>query len=105
MKGRKVETGRRIGQHSCGDGTFRTTLKTLVSLASRAADLFERSNIDEKRQLLSFVYSNPNVRGTNLGFPVRSPFDRMVGREDYPSWLGDLDSNQGCSGQSREFYR
>jgi hypothetical protein len=21
------------------------------------------------------------------------------------SWLGDLDSNQGCPGQSREFYR
>ena len=21
------------------------------------------------------------------------------------TWLGDLDSNQGCSGQSREFYR
>ncbi len=20
-------------------------------------------------------------------------------------WLGDLDSNQGCTGQSREFYR
>lgn len=25
--------------------------------------------------------------------------DRMRG------WLGDLDSNQGCPGQSREFYR
>lgn len=22
-----------------------------------------------------------------------------------PDWLGDLDSNQGCSVQSREFYR
>jgi hypothetical protein len=21
------------------------------------------------------------------------------------TWLGDLDSNQGCPGQSREFYR
>ena len=21
------------------------------------------------------------------------------------SWLGDLDLNQGCAGQSREFYR
>ena len=23
----------------------------------------------------------------------------------WKSWLGDLDSNQGCPGQSREFYR
>ena len=64
----------------------------MISLASRAADLFERSNIDEKRQLLSFVYSNPNVRGTNLEFSVRSPFDLTVGREGYPSWLGDLET-------------
>ncbi len=24
---------------------------------------------------------------------------------DEAEWLGDLDSNQGCTGQSREFYR
>jgi hypothetical protein len=23
----------------------------------------------------------------------------------FPRWLGDLDSNQGCPVQSREFYR
>jgi hypothetical protein len=26
-------------------------------------------------------------------------------REEVLTWLGDLDSNQGCPGQSREFYR
>ena len=94
----------RIEQHHGGD-TCRTLLEALISLASRAAELFERSNIDERRQLLAFVFSNLNLRGKKLEFSMRSPFDLMVGREDYPSWLGDLDSNQGCSGQSREFYR
>jgi hypothetical protein len=26
-------------------------------------------------------------------------------KETAMKWLGDLDSNQGCPGQSREFYR
>jgi hypothetical protein len=29
----------------------------------------------------------------------------MIDRPDYASWLGDLDSNQDRSVQSREFYR
>ena len=36
---------------------------------------------------------------------MRSPFDLMVNRQGYAGWLGDLDSNQGCPGQSRKFYR
>ncbi len=32
-------------------------------------------------------------------------FDPLVVYLSNWSWLGDLDSNQGCPGQSREFYR
>jgi hypothetical protein len=41
-----------------GEGDFRTTLESLISLASRAAELFERSKPEQKRQLLAFVFSN-----------------------------------------------
>ncbi len=94
LKDRKAEIAARIEQHQDGELTFRTTLESLISLASRAADLFERSNIDQKRQLLAFVFSNLRLRGRKLEFSMRSPFDLMVGRADYPDWLGDLDSNQ-----------
>ncbi len=77
----------------------------MISLASRAAEIFERSNIEQKRQLIAFVFSNLSLRGKKLESSLRSPFDLMVDRPDYASWLGDLDSNQGCSGQSRKFYR
>ena len=73
--------------HQDGDDTFRTTLECSISLASRGADLFERSNIDEKRQLLAFVFSNLNLRSQTLEVSMRSPFDLMVGREEYPRWL------------------
>lgn len=84
---------------------MRTTLETLISVASRAADIFAHSKIEQLRELIGFVFSNLQLRGKKLAFTMRSPFDLMVGRADYAGWLGDLDSNQGCSGQSREFYR
>ncbi len=66
----------------------------MISIASRAADIFERSKIEQKRQLIAFVFSNLSLRGKKLEFSLRSPFDLMVDRPDYASWLGDLDSNQ-----------
>jgi len=58
-------------------------------LASRAAELFERSKTEQKRELLAFVFSNLRLRGKNLEFSLRSPFDLMVDRADHSSWLGD----------------
>jgi len=67
----------RIERHQKGEGDFRTTLESLISLASRAAELFERSKPEQKRQLLAFVFSNLRLRGKKLDFSLRSPFDLM----------------------------
>ena len=56
LKQREAEIARRIEQHQKGEGDFRTTLESLISLASRAA-VFER-----KRQLVGFVFSNLRLR-------------------------------------------
>jgi hypothetical protein len=93
LKERQAEIALRIEQHQQGDAEYRTTLESLISLASRAAALFERSKTEQKRQLLAFVFSNLRLRGKKLEFSLRSPFDLMVGRQSYSSWLGDKDSN------------
>jgi hypothetical protein len=61
----------------------------LISVASRAAELFERSKTEQKRELLAFVFSSLRPRGKKLEFSLRSPFDLMVNRADHSSWLGD----------------
>jgi hypothetical protein len=73
LKERQTEIALRIEQHQNGEGDFRTTLESLISLASRAADLFERSKPEEKRQLLVFVFSNLRLRGKKLEFSLRRP--------------------------------
>jgi hypothetical protein len=59
-------------EHQKGEGDFRTTLESLISLASRAAELFERSKTEQKRQLLAFVFSNLRLMGyeTTVGYDV-----------------------------------
>jgi DNA invertase Pin-like site-specific DNA recombinase len=89
LKARQAEIALRIEQHQKGEGDFRTTLERLISLASRAAELFERSKTEQKRRLVGFVFSNLRLRGKTLEYSLRSPFDLMVNRASYPSWLGD----------------
>jgi hypothetical protein len=68
------------------------TLETLISVTSRAAELLERSKTEQKRELLAFVFSNLRLRGKKLEFSLRSPFDLMVNRADYSSWLAFLNT-------------
>jgi hypothetical protein len=89
LKDRQTEIGLRIEQHQQGDGDYRTTLESLISLASRATELFQRSKAEQKRELIAFVFSNLRLSGKKLEFSLRSPFDLMVNRRDHSSWLGD----------------
>ncbi len=89
LEEQQTEIALRIEQHQQGEGAYRTTLEGLVSVASRAAEIFERSKPEQKRELIAFVFSNLRLRGKKLEFSLRSPFDLMVNRADYSSWLGD----------------
>jgi hypothetical protein len=89
LKERQTEIELRIEQHQQGEGDYRTTLEALISVASRAAEIFERSKTEQRRELIAFVFSNLRLRGKRLEFSLRSPFDLMVNRASYTSWLGD----------------
>ena len=89
LKQQQVEIAARIEQHQTGDDAFRTTLEALISAASRAAELFERSKTEQRRKLVSLVFSNLRLNGKKLDYTMRSPFDLMVNRPNHASWLGD----------------
>ena len=89
LKELQVELAMRIEQHQKGEDGFRTTLESLISVASQASRLFDRSKTEQKRELIAFVFSNLQLRGKKLEFSLRSPFDLMVNRRSYEEWLGD----------------
>jgi hypothetical protein len=92
LKERQTEIALRVEQHQQGEGDYRTTLESLISVASRAAEIFECSKTEQKRQLIAFVFSNLRLKGKKLEFSLRSPFDLMVNRANYTSWLPFLDT-------------
>jgi hypothetical protein len=99
LKERQTEIATRIEQHQKGEGDFRATLEGLISLASRAAELFERSKIEQKRELIAFVFSNLRLRGKNLDYITslgREVGEAKAGNEDNQSSLSD-----GCTQQQR----
>ena len=87
-----------IQKHDRADDNFTKPLSRLVELAFRALDVFKGSNIEEKRKLLSFVFSNLKLRGRKLEFKLHPPFDDFVKLSKSEEWLPGLDSNQRPNG-------
>ncbi len=74
------------------------TVKSVLDLAKKARNYFESSNLDEKQQLLRFMFSNFSLDGKNLHLELREPFLSMMKIEDQPVWLGRKDSNLRMAG-------
>jgi len=85
----KVKTEQEL--HENADGGFKDTVVTAFNLASKASELFESSKTTEKRELIAFVFSNLSLRGVELEYTLRQPFDMMVNLTDRASWLPMLD--------------
>ena len=111
---------RDIERHRTADDSYMDQGGQILALAQNALRLFGAQPAGEKRRLLNFVLSNSRWQHGELAVEFKEPFDILVesvvqaaqieaaeGAEKAKNeiWLGDLDSNQGCPGQSQEFYR
>ena len=92
---RRHEIQEQLERHDSGDEQFRMAVTTLVSIASKALDIFDRSTTDEKRQLIGYVFSNLELKGAKLCYTLKTPFDMLVNLSGYKEWLLDQDSNLG----------
>ncbi len=57
------------------DKNYYITANTILSLAQRAHQLFKSSEIEEKRQIINFVFQNLRLDGKNLLFETKTPFN------------------------------
>ncbi len=63
-----------------------------LRLAKRAKAIFESSQPEEKRKLLSFLLANSTLHGKNLTFTMRSPFDVMFSNTHHMTMRRELDA-------------
>ena len=74
-------------EYTRADENFYIAASMVFSLANRALEIFESSEANEKRQLLSFLLQNCRLSGKNLAFELRSPFDSILANAHHSSML------------------
>jgi predicted ribosome quality control (RQC) complex YloA/Tae2 family protein len=65
----------------------------LMELARQAPELFKSMTVDEKRELVNLVLSNPRIENGSLRYDFKKPFSMFVGITDLGNWRGGRDSN------------
>lgn len=73
-KDREQEISKEMERYAIKDTNAHVTANTVLSLASRARDIFESSEVDEKRQLLNFVFQNLELKEKKLSVTLRESF-------------------------------
>jgi site-specific DNA recombinase len=66
---------------------YNLSINTVFSLASRAKEIFESSEIWEKKLLLKFLLQNPMIDSKKPLFNLESPFDLVLDLDDSKKWL------------------
>lgn len=74
-------------EHQGGNEEFKIALTTMVSLASKAPEIFKSSKTSVKRALMAFVFSNLALNGQKLEYALRPPFDGLQNLRSYKEWL------------------
>lgn len=83
-KPRQLEIASLMGAHVDADKTSLITVKTVLDLAKRAKEIYESSKVDEKRQILNFLFSNLEMRDKKAIITLREPFDKLIAVSDHP---------------------
>jgi len=76
-----------LEDYTKADEDYHITVSEVLNMARRALDVFESSEIHEKRQLLNYLLQNPRLEGRNLVFELKSPFDTIVSVRNQPVGL------------------
>ena len=84
-KARQIEIVEEMKRHEVADQNFHVTANMVLKLAARAREIFESSEVDEKRQLLNLVFQNLKLEGKNLLIHTQEPFSTMMAYKQCPT--------------------
>ena len=77
-KERQAEINEEIQRYTNADENYYLTANTVLNLAQRAYEIFQSSEVTEKRQLLNFLLQNLQLKGRKLTFTLKTPFDTVL---------------------------
>ena len=77
LKDRQRELNSYMTLHTDADEDFAISVSTLLKLCSQAYETFQSSEVEQKRQLLKFLFTNLQIKGGKLQYALNRPFDLM----------------------------
>lgn len=92
-KGRQADILLQMEQHSKADENYYVEASRMLDLAHRAHELFEKSEVSEKKELLKFLLQNSKIDGKKLIPSLKMPFDAILLANKTKDWLRGRDSD------------
>jgi site-specific DNA recombinase len=86
-KEKQYDINLRLEEYTRADENFHIAASTVFSLTNRALEIFESSEANEKRQLLSLILQNCRLQDKKLLFELKSPFNEVLQCAHYLSVL------------------
>ena len=80
-----------LDEHTKADHEYHIHLSTVLNLSRRVKQIFDSSEVNEKRALIKFLLQNPLAEGKKLHFELRKPFDTVLQLAHRPTVLPTLD--------------
>jgi len=90
-KEKQAELNKEMQRYTDADENYYLTANIMLNLAKKAYEVFESSEIPEKRQLLNFLLQNLKLQGKKLSFELKTPFDTVLQANRCPTLLLVLD--------------
>ena len=94
-----------LQDHTRADENYYITASTILNLAKNALQLFESSEVPEKRAILNYLLQNCVANGKKLEFTMRSPFNYILNFQEKLLGSGGRDRTCDQSINSRLLYR
>ncbi len=101
----KEDINLRLSQLNDAEDNYYNTTKHVLEITKHAFNLFESSELEERRQLITLVLQNIRLQDENIVYDVQKPFDAIKKATDGNVWLGRKDSNLRSQDQNLLPYR
>jgi hypothetical protein len=89
---------RKLVEYTNNDTSFQLTSAYLLELASKAKNIFECSQPEQKNKILRMLLANPTLKAKRLQLPLLKPFASILDNSNSQNWLRQLGSNQRPNG-------
>ena len=96
FKDKQYQLQVKLKRYDNGNKNYYLVAEQVLSMAQRALEIFESSEIEEKRGMLQFVFQNLELKEKNLLYKLKEPFKtvQIAGATPFgATWGGQRESN------------